>query len=130
MNDHSFLVLFIVFIALMTIIPMFFKRIAVPSVIALLIVGMITGPNAFDLIGKLASFSAQFGGNPEVVEQNFTGLVEALGALGLVFLMTLAGMEADFKLIRSALAPVIALSILTFLLPALAGFFLFMYFKS
>ncbi len=126
MNDHSFLVLFIVFIALMTLVPMLFKKVAVPSVIALLIVGMITGPNAFDLIGKLASLSAHFGGDPVVVENTFSSLVDALGALGLVFLMTLAGMEADFKLIRSALKPVVALSILTFLLPAVTGFFIFM----
>ena len=43
--------------------------------------------------------------------------------------MSLAGMEADFKLIDAVKKPVTYLSILTFLLPAVAGFFIYAYFK-
>lgn len=43
--------------------------------------------------------------------------------------MALAGMEADFKLINSARKPVAALSILTFLLPAVAGYYVYSYFR-
>ena len=58
------------------------------------------------------------GTQPGVIESHSLTLIDSLGSLGLLFLMTLAGMEADFKLIRSSKRPVIALSILTFLLPA------------
>ena len=113
----------------MTLVPMMLRRFDVPGVIALLIVGMIIGPNALDLTGLLAEFTAHFGGDPRHVAGEFSGFVGALGSLGLVFLMTLAGMEADFKLIRSARAPVIALSIMTFLLPAVTGYCIFTLFR-
>jgi len=43
--------------------------------------------------------------------------------------MALAGMEADFKLIRSARKPVILLSVLTFLIPAATGYWVYWHFK-
>ncbi len=129
MSNDSFLVLFLVFIALMTVFPMVLRRFNVPGVIALLIVGMIVGPNALDLIGHLSYLLSYFGGSAEASSQNFTFLVNSLGSLGLVLLMALAGMEADFKLIRSARKPVIALSVLTFLVPAATGYFVFQFFR-
>ncbi len=129
MSNDSFLILFIAFIALMSIFPMMLRRYKVPNVIALLIVGMLIGPNCLDLINVLASSLGFLGGDPQAVAGHFETMVSALGSLGLVFLMALAGMEADFKLINSARKPVIALSILTFLLPAVAGYFVFNYFR-
>ena len=46
------------------------------------------------------------------------------------FMMMLAGMEADFKMIREAKKPLILLSILTFLIPAISGFLIYQYFKT
>ena len=129
MNNDAFLIMFIAFIAMMGIVPFLLRKLNIPSVIALLIAGMLIGPNCLDLIAVLSRALGFLGGTPAVVEGHFESLVASLGSLGLVFLMALAGMEADFKLINSARKPVIALSILTFLLPAIAGFLVYNYFK-
>ena len=130
MNSSIFLILFIIFIALITLVPLTLRRLGIPGVIALLVVGMVVGPSGCNLVHYLAEWLADWlGGSAEFAEQNFTVLIDELGSLGLVFLMALAGMEADFKLIRSARKPVAALSILTFALPAIAGFLVYDFFR-
>ena len=137
MSNSSFLILFIAFIAFMGVVPFLMRRFGVPSVIALLVVGMLIGPTGvgIDLIA-LISKSLSFLRDPSVdasvyaanTASHFSSLVDSLGSLGLMFLMALAGMEADFKLIKSVKNSVIALSILTFLLPAVAGYVLYNYY--
>ncbi len=130
MTNDTFLIMFLVFIALMTLFPMLMRRLSIPNVISLLIVGMIIGPNGLNLVHVIAKTLEFLGGNTIEIEDNFNSLVSSMGALGLVFLMALAGMEADFKLIRSARKPTIYLSVLTFLLPALAGYFVYRFFRE
>lgn len=130
MSNDAFLILFMILITLMAVMPLFLSRFKIPQVISLLIVGMVIGPNGLDLIGKLAPALSFLGGNPKMIEENSFTLINSLGSLGLLFLMTLAGMEADFKLIRSSRRPVLALSILTFLLPAISGFLVYGYFRA
>ncbi len=130
MSNDAFLILFMILITLMAVMPLFLSRFKIPQVISLLIVGMVIGPNGLDLIGKLAPALSFLGGNPKMIEENSFTLINSLGSLGLLFLMTLAGMEADFKLIRSSRRPVVALSILTFLLPAISGFLVYGYFRA
>ena len=130
MSSDAFLVLFMILITLMAVMPLFLRRFKIPQVIALLIVGMMIGPNGFDLVGRLAPALSFLGGDPKMIEENSLTLINSLGSLGLLFLMTLAGMEADFKLIRSSKRPVVALSILTFLLPAISGFLVYNYFRA
>lgn len=129
MNNDAFLILFIAFLALMCLVPMLLRRFRIPGVIALLLVGMLAGPNCLNVIHRLSHGLGFLGANSELVAGHFESLVNSLGSLGLVFLMALAGMEADFKLINSARRPVIFLSILTFLLPAVAGFLVYAFFK-
>ena len=114
MNNDAFLILFIAFIAMMGVGPLLLRRLGIPAVISLLIVGMLVGPNCLDVVGMLSRMLGFLGGSSEVVAGHFNSLIDSLGSLGLVFLMALAGMEADFKLIRAARTPVIALSLLTF----------------
>lgn len=128
MNDSAFLILFIAFTAFMGIVPFLFRRFGIPMVISLLVVGMAIGPTGLDLVGFGSKALSFLGTKPATTAEHFNSLVNSLGSLGLVFLMALAGMEADFKLIRAARKPVIALSILTFLLPAIAGYFVYYYF--
>jgi Kef-type K+ transport system membrane component KefB len=123
------LVLFIVFVAVITLWPLMLRRIQIPGVIALLIAGMLIGPNCFDLVQVLANAFSFLGGDPDTVVSHFDSLINSFGSLGLVFLMALAGMEADFKLIRSVRTPVILLSIFTFLIPAITGFWIYQYFR-
>ena len=128
MSDSAFLILFLAFTAMMAVVPFVFRRFGIPMVISLLIVGMLIGPTGLDVIGFFSRSLRFLGSDPAATAGSFTSLVNSLGALGLVFLMTLAGMEADFKLIRSARNPVISLSILTFLVPAVTGYFVYAYF--
>ena len=137
MSNSSFLILFIAFIAFMGVIPFLMRRLGIPSVIALLIVGMLIGPTGvgIDLIA-LISRSLSFLRDPAMdasvyaanTASHFSSLVDSLGSLGLMFLMALAGMEADFKLIKSVKSSVISLSVFTFLLPAAAGYWLYSYY--
>ena len=137
MSNSSFLILFIAFIAFMGVVPFLMRRFGVPSVIALLVVGMLIGPTGVGidliaLISKSLSFLRDPSVNASVYAANtashFSSLVDSLGSLGLMFLMALAGMEADFKLIKSVKNSVIALSIFTFLIPAVAGYVLYNYY--
>ena len=139
MNDSAFLILFVAFTALMGLLPFWLRRFNVPSVISLLLVGILVGPTGigFDLIQKLSELLS-FLGDPakpaqeiaDATANHFRILVDSLGSLGLMFLMALAGMEADFKLIKSARKSVISLSILTFLLPAISGYLLYRCFDA
>ena len=131
MSDGAFLILFLAFTAFMGIVPFGLRKFGIPAVISLLIVGMIIGPTGLDLISKLSSYLSFLGKPGEAAitiantTSHFTSLVDSLGALGLMFLMALAGMEADFKLIKSTKKPVTLLSILTFIIPAIAGYLVY-----
>ena len=132
MSESAFLILFLAVIACMAIVPFLLRRLQIPAVISLLLVGILIGPTGIgiDLVGAL-SRALSFLGDPKIVDtaartqRHFMSFIDSLGALGLMLLMALAGMEADFKLIRSTRKPVIALSVLTFLVPAAAGYFIY-----
>ena len=134
MNDSSFLILFIALTALMAVVPFLLRKYHIPNVIALLLVGMLIGSNGllgFDLVAVLSKWLSFLGtpGDEAQTAANtaaqFNTFVDALGSLGLMFLMALAGMEADFRLIRSARKAVISLSVLTFIVPAVAGYWVY-----
>ena len=129
MNDSAFLILFIAFTAMMSVIPFLLRRFKIPAVISLLVAGMLMGPTGLNLVSAISEPLAFLGTPPAQTVSHFNSLVESLGALGLMFLMALAGMEADFKLINSAKKPVILLSILTFLIPAAAGYWVYWHFR-
>jgi len=82
--------------ALMAIVPRWLQRFHIPNIISILIIGILIGPNLFNLIEK---FNHLFGrGYP--TEQLYV-VIDVMGLIGLVFLMSLTGMEANLKLIRS-----------------------------
>ena len=129
-NDATFLILFLSLTALMGLVPFLFKRFGIPSIISLLVVGMLIGPTGigFDLVPWLAgkvAFLAPKEASPAYTAGVCQSFIDQLGSLGLMFLMALAGMEADFKLLGTCRRPVFFLSTLTFLLPALGGFWLY-----
>ncbi len=130
MSNEAFLILFLCLMALMTLFPVWLKKAKIPEVITLLIVGMVIGPNGLDLVGKLSGHLTIFGGEASQIANAANTFIDSLGSLGLLFLMTLAGMEADFKLLNTSKKPVIVLSIMTFLLPALSGFFIYRFFEA
>ncbi|MEE4197961.1 MAG: cation:proton antiporter [Bacteroidales bacterium] len=124
MTGLTFLILFLILMALMAFVPRWLQRFHIPTIISIMIIGILIGPNLFDFI---KNFNHLFGrGYP--TEQLYV-VIDVIGLIGLVFLMSLAGMEANLKLIRSEKKAVVWLSILTFLLPAVAGFFVFRIFR-
>ena len=125
MSTEAFLIIFISFWAIISLVPLLFKQLKVPSVIVLLVMGMVIGPNGLGLLNFLATNLNFLGVNPEIIRTHSLTMINSLGSLGLVFLMTLAGLEADFKLIRSVRKPTVWLSILTFIMPAIAGFLVY-----
>ncbi len=137
MNDGAFLILFLAFTGMMGLIPFILRKFNIPTVISLLVVGMLIGPTGIgvDLVGiisKALSFLGTPGNEAATAAQtteSFNVIINSLGSLGLMLLMALAGMEADFKLIKSVRKPVITLSIFTFLIPAIAGYWVYWYFQ-
>lgn len=125
MSTEAFLIIFIAFWAIISLVPLGFRKFKVPSVIVLLVMGMVIGPNGLGLLNFLAKHLNFLGVDPEVVRSHSLTMINSLGSLGLVFLMTLAGLEADFKLIKSVRKPTIWLSCLTFIMPAVAGFLVY-----
>ena len=125
MSTEAFLIIFIAFWAIISLFPLAFRQFKIPSVIVLLIMGMVIGPNGLGLLNFLATTLNFLGVDPEVIRSHSLTMINSLGSLGLVFLMTLAGMEADFKLIKSVRKPTAWLSTLTFIMPAIAGFIVY-----
>ncbi len=125
MDQFTYLVAFLVLIALIAVVPACVRRWHIPSVVALMAVGIIIGPNCLDLLGWIANLI------PSAVDaHNLRVVVDALGFLGLVFLMALAGAETDLRMLSNEKLAVTTLSILTFALPAAAGYFVYWLFDS
>ncbi|MBE0535259.1 MAG: cation:proton antiporter [Phycisphaerae bacterium] len=124
MAGLTFLVTFLVLMTLVAVVPKVLQRLHIPSVVAMLLVGIVIGPNAFDLIRQLNHFLGR--GYP--TEQIYV-VLEAMGLLGLVFLMALAGMEVNLRILASEKRAVGWLSVLTFTLPAAAGYAVYAVFE-
>jgi Kef-type K+ transport system membrane component KefB len=116
--------MFLLLIALTAIIPQMLRRFHVPGVVSILLIGILIGPNGIDLIRKLNHFLGR--GYP--TDQLYL-VVEAMGLLGLVFLMALAGMEVNLRILLSERKAVGWLSLLTFSIPALAGYLVYSLFE-
>ena len=122
MSGLTFIVLFLIFMSLSAIVPQVLKRFYVPSVVAILLVGIAVGPHALNMIGHLSFFLR---GYPE--EQLYT-VIDAFGLLGLVFLMTLAGMEVNLPMLLLEKKAVALLTVMTFVIPAAAGYAVYAHF--
>ena len=94
-----FLVLFLVIVLG----PMIIERFKVPGIIGLLLGGLIIGPHALGIVGS---------GNTTVPD---------LGQIGLLYLMFVAGLELDLRLVSANRRATIIYSMLTFTLPMVAG---------
>jgi len=113
----TFLLMFLILIALIAIVPQIAKRVHVAGVVAIMLAGIAIGPHSINLLQKLNHFMGR--GFP--TERLYT-VVDVLGMLGLIFLMSLAGLEADLRLIKRERKAVAWLSVLTFFIPAATGF--------
>jgi Kef-type K+ transport system membrane component KefB len=94
-----FLVLFGVILAG----PMIIERFRVPGIIGLLLGGLLIGPHGLGIVG---------GGNTTVPD---------LGQVGLLYLMFVAGLELDLRLVQAHRNQTIAFASMTFVLPMAGG---------
>lgn len=124
MAGLTFLIIFLVLMVLVAVVPQLLRRFHIPSIVSIMIVGMVIGPNSLDLIKHLNRFFGR--GYP--TEQIYV-VLDALGLLGLIFLMALAGMEVNIRIVKSEKRAVGWLSLLTFVIPAAAGFAVYSYFQ-
>jgi len=124
MTGITFLMIFLVVITLVAVVPQLVRRWHIPSVVAIMLVGIAIGPNSIDLIQHLNHFLGR--GYPT---QQIYLVLEAIGLLGLLFLMALAGMEVNISIIMAERRAVVLLSILTFVIPAATGFAVYNFFE-
>ena len=116
--------MFLVLVTLIAIIPSFFKRFKVPKVVSIMLVGIVIGPNGADLLLNMGTLL----GREHLVGEMYS-IVDAMGLLGLVFLMALAGMEINLNVLKKEKKAVSLLSFFTFFLPAAAGYFVYSFFR-
>jgi Kef-type K+ transport system membrane component KefB len=124
MTGLTFLIMFLLLMTLVAVIPQLLKRVHIPTVVSMMLIGILIGPNALDLIRHLNHFLGR--GYP--TEQIYV-VLEAMGLLGLVFLMALAGMEVNLRILAAEKRAVIWLSLLTFTIPAAAGYLVYWFFE-
>ena len=124
MSHFLLLTMYLVLMLLVVTVPRLLNRFHIPAVVAIMLTGIIIGPNACDLLNKLTHIIP---GNASA--SDFLPVIDALGWLGLVFLMALAGMEVDLRMLTLEKRPVVWLSILTFAIPSLAGYFVYACFR-
>jgi Kef-type K+ transport system membrane component KefB len=120
MTGLTFLIMFLLLMTLVAVIPQILKRLHIPTVVSMMLIGILIGPNALDLIRHLNHFLGR--GYP--TEQIYV-VLEAMGLLGLVFLMALAGMEVNLRILAAEKRAVALLSILTFTIPAVTGYLVY-----
>ena len=120
MDSMTYLLMLVILTALIAIIPQIAKRFHVSSVVAIMLAGIAIGPHSINLLQKLNHFMGR-----RFPTERLYSVVDVFGLLGLVFLMSLAGLEADLRIIRRERRAVAWLSTLTFFIPAIAGFFVY-----
>jgi Kef-type K+ transport system membrane component KefB len=96
-----FLVLFVVIVLG----PLIIERFRVPGIIGLLLGGLLIGPHGLGIVGS---------GNTTIPD---------FGKIGLLYLMFVAGLELDLRLVNAHRRDTLIYSALTFSLPMLAGTF-------
>jgi len=121
--EHVFLVFWVELVVLVGVaraLGALMRRIGQPAVVGELAAGLLLGPSVF---GKLAPGAARWLFPPHVVQ---SGMITAVGWVGIVMLLAVTGFETDLGLVRqlgSALASVAVLSIaLPFALGLALGF--------
>jgi Kef-type K+ transport system membrane component KefB len=124
MTGLTFLIMFLLLMTLVAVVPQLLKRFHIPTVVSMMLIGILIGPNALDLIRHLNHFLGR--GYP--TDQIYV-VLEAVGLLGLVFLMALAGMEVNLRILAAEKRAVFWLSILTFIIPAAAGYLAYWIFE-
>ncbi|MBE0675557.1 MAG: cation:proton antiporter [Bacteroidales bacterium] len=100
-SDPVLIFTIILFIVLL--VPVLLRKTAVPSIVGLMVAGIIIGPNGISLIAD-------------------SDIVELFGKVGLLYILFLAGLEIDYSEFRKNRNKGIAFGLFTFLIPFAAGY--------
>lgn len=93
---------FLVVLVLILFAPMLFERLRIPSIVGLILAGILVGPYGFHILERDTSF-------------------ELFGKVGLYYIMFLASLEMNLQSVRKDRAAAIGFGILTFGIPMLVG---------
>lgn len=100
--------LFAVILLIILIMPILFDKLNIPSVIGLIICGIIIGPYGFNIVENNATF-------------------ELLSTIGLLYLMFLTALDLNLEEFQAYKYKSLLFGFLTFTIPLLIGYFLFRY---
>ena len=103
-NDN--VLLFLVLLLIILISPMLFRQIKFPGIVGIIIAGVIVGPNGLNIIAMSSA-------------------IELLGAIGLLYIMLLAGLDINLLDFKKNKNKSIVFGLITFIIPQLVGTFLF-----
>lgn len=93
---------FLVVLILILFAPMLFERLRIPSIVGLILAGILVGPYGFHILERDTSF-------------------ELFGKVGLYYIMFLASLEMNLQSVRKDRAAALGFGLLTFGLPMLVG---------
>ncbi len=93
---------FLVVLILILFAPMLFERLRIPSIVGLILAGILVGPYGFHILEHDTSF-------------------ELFGKVGLYYIMFLASLEMNLQSVRKDRAAALGFGLLTFGLPMLVG---------
>jgi len=111
----EFLIVILMILVLILLVPFVLRGFGIPSVIAILISGIIVGQ--FDLIHFTLD---NLGANDDVFKGvDFT--LTAMGTIGMIFLMSLAGLEISPKILHKERKSIFVFALFSISIPALAG---------
>ena len=93
---------FLVVLILILFAPMLFERLRIPSIVGLILAGILVGPYGFHILERDTSF-------------------ELFGKVGLYYIMFLASLEMNLQSVRKDRAAALGFGLLTFGIPMLVG---------
>ncbi|MGB4568458.1 MAG: cation:proton antiporter, partial [Dysgonamonadaceae bacterium] len=100
---HDPILVFLVLLLIVLLIPSLFKRINLPSIIGLIIAGILVGPYGFNILSNDAG-------------------MEMFSTIGLMYIMFTAGLELDFNEFVANRNKSLVFGLFTFTLPLLIGY--------
>ena len=89
-------------LAAILLVPMICRKIRIPSIVGFIIVGMLVGPNGFELLGSSTA-------------------IQTLGKIGMLYIMLQAGIEVDVNDFRQQRTRAVLFGFYSFLFPFLLG---------
>ena len=89
-------------LAAILLVPMICRKIRIPSIVGFIVVGMLVGPNGFELLGSSTA-------------------IQTLGKIGMLYIMLQAGIEVDVNDFRQQRNRAILFGFYSFLFPFLLG---------